>query len=280
MKHILQGILIGLAAIIPGVSGGTMAVSMGIYDRLIYSVNHLFKEFRKSLSFLLPILTGIVIAIIALSFLIEIAFHRFPLPTNALFIGMILGGLPAISERLLCHKISMGHILTGLLFFLLIALMSLGNPEDGKNVLLTVEFSCLLKLFLIGIVAAATMVIPGVSGSMLLLMFGYYHPIIETMNRFFKGILSLNMEEIFSAVLLLIPFGLGVVIGIFAIARGIEIIFARFPAYAYMGIIGLIAASPLTILANLPRIPCSNANILICIVSFVIGFAVTVKLGD
>lgn len=280
MKHILQGILIGLAAIIPGVSGGTIAVSMGIYDRLIYSVNHIFKEFRKCLSFLLPILAGITIAIIALSLLIEIAFNRFPLPTNALFIGMILGGLPAISERLLCHKISMGHVLTGLLFFLLIALMSLGNPGDGKNVLLTVDFSCLLRLFLIGIVAAATMVIPGVSGSMLLLMFGYYHPIIETVNRFLKGIFSLNMAEMFSSGLMLIPFGLGVVIGILAIARGIEIIFARFPAYAYMAIIGLIAASPLTILANLPGIACSTANILICVVSFVIGFAVTVKLGD
>lgn len=280
MKHLLQGILIGLAAIIPGVSGGTIAVSMGIYDRLIYSTNHLFQEFRKSFTFLFPILAGAVIAMVSLSFLIEIAFERFPLSTNALFIGMILGGLPAISDKLSCHKISTGHILACVLFFLLTALMAFGNPNTSNHVILSGDFSCLFRLFFVGIIAAATMVIPGVSGSMILLMLGYYHPIIETINRFVKGFLAFDITRIFSEALLLIPFGLGVVLGIFAIARIMEIVFAKFPAYTYMAIIGLIAASPFAILAALPKISFSIIYIPICIIFFIAGFITTIKLGD
>ena len=100
---ILRGAVIGVSNIIPGVSGGTMAVSMGIYDRVIYAVNNLFKQFKKNFRDLLPIIIGVLIGLFAFAALIgsllgtksdEIPITR--LPTNFAFIGLILGGLPAI----------------------------------------------------------------------------------------------------------------------------------------------------------------------------------------
>ena len=91
IKNVLKGIVIGISNILPGVSGGTMAVSMGIYDKLIHCINHLFKDFKKNLLFLFPIAVGMVIAIIASAFGIDYLFETFPFQTNLLFIGVIVG---------------------------------------------------------------------------------------------------------------------------------------------------------------------------------------------
>jgi putative membrane protein len=82
IKNILKGAVIGLANIIPGVSGGTMAVSMGIYDKLIHCVTHIFSEFKKSVAFLMPIIIGAGLALVGLSFVIDSAFSHFPMQTN------------------------------------------------------------------------------------------------------------------------------------------------------------------------------------------------------
>ena len=99
IKSFLKGVVIGIANIVPGVSGGTMMVSMGIYDKLIHCITHLFSEFKKSLLFLLPIAVGMVAAIGASSFGLTYLFDNFPIQTNLLFIGLILGGLPAIGKK-------------------------------------------------------------------------------------------------------------------------------------------------------------------------------------
>ena len=98
IKSVLKGMVIGIANIVPGVSGGTMMVSMGIYDKLIHCITHLFSEFKKSVLFLLPIAVGMVAAIAASSFGLTYLFEHFPIQTNLLFVGLILGGLPAIGR--------------------------------------------------------------------------------------------------------------------------------------------------------------------------------------
>ena len=98
-KNFLKGMVMGLANIIPGVSGGTLAVSMGIYDKLIHCLTHLFKEFKESIRFVLPIILGMIVALAGLSFVITPAFEHFPLQTNGLFIGLIVGDCRLCSER-------------------------------------------------------------------------------------------------------------------------------------------------------------------------------------
>ena len=100
IKDILRGAMIGVANIIPGVSGGTMMVSMGIYDKIIGAINNIFKQWKQSIKTLFPYLVGMLLSIAGLSFCIDYFFGRFPLPTAFLFIGLIFGGLPVIFRRL------------------------------------------------------------------------------------------------------------------------------------------------------------------------------------
>lgn len=249
IKSVLKGMVIGIANIIPGVSGGTMMVAMGIYDKLIHCITHLFSEFKKSVMFLLPIALGMGVAIIASSFGLEYLFQHFPIQTNLLFIGLIIGGLPAIWKNVKGNKIKPGHIAAFLVFFALVAGMAIMGETEGNAADLSFGLLNVIKLFLVGVIASATMVIPGVSGSMVLLLIGYYNPILTAINDFMRALVTLDMNGILTGCGVLIPFGVGVVAGIFAIAKLIEVIFQKFPLYAYWAIIGLIVASPVAIIA-------------------------------
>ncbi len=282
IKSILKGMVIGIANIIPGVSGGTMMVAMGIYDKLIHCITHLFSEFKKSILFLIPIVIGMGIAVVASSFGLEYLFSKVPIQTNLLFIGLIVGGLPAMWKNVKGNKIKVGHMIAALVFFGVVVSMAILGETEGNAADLTFNLVNVIKLFGVGVVAAATMVIPGVSGSMMLLLLGYYNPVLSAITDFISALVALDMDGIMQGVGVLAPFGLGVVIGIFAIAKLIEIIFAKFPLYAYWAIIGLIVASPIAIIAmNLASFAAINVvSILTGIVAFALGFVVAMKLGE
>ena len=247
---ILRGMVIGLANVIPGVSGGTMMVSMGIYDKLIWSINHLFKKFRECVKILWPYALGMVIAILLGAKVLDKAFERFPLPTNALFIGLILGSLPFILKEMKGEKIGWQGILVFLLFFALVVVLK-AVEEDRQG--LTVELTVfeVIKLFLLGAVASATMVIPGVSGSMILKTLGYYEVIVT---KGLTGLMSALGSGDWAAfgyyVGLLLPFGLGIVFGIFAIAKLIAFLMKKWKGRTYCAILGMVAASPVVILMD------------------------------
>ena len=99
LKQILQGMVVGIANIIPGVSGGTMMVAMGLYDHLIHAITHLKSEFKKSMKLLIPIFLGAGIAIVVLSRLFEYLLEVYPIPTNFAFCGLIAGSLPFIFKK-------------------------------------------------------------------------------------------------------------------------------------------------------------------------------------
>lgn len=282
LKDMCKGAVIGIANIIPGVSGGTMAVSMGIYDRLIHCITHLFKEFKKSILFLLPILLGAAAALVASAFGLEYLFGNYPVPTNLLFIGLILGGLPAMCKKVKGNKVKAGHVISFLLFFALVAGLALLGEKEGAAADLSFNLLNVVKLFFVGMIASATMVIPGVSGSMILLLIGYYHPIIETISFFIRALAAFDINGILSGMAVLVPAGIGIIVGIFAIAKLIEIIFQKFPMYAFWAIIGLIVASPIAVvlmnLASFSGITVLTA--LISVVTLAVGFFVSMKLGE
>ena len=280
IKNVLKGMVIGIANIIPGVSGGTMMVAMGIYDKLIHCITHLFSELKKNVLFLAPIAVGMVLAVVASSFTIEKMFDSFPFQTSLLFVGLVVGGLPAMWKNVKGKKIEAGHIITCVLFLALVVGMALIGEKEGNAANLAFNFANVIKLFAIGVIAAATMVIPGVSGSMVLLLLGYYNPILSAINGFIRAAVSFDMPAILTGVGILAPFGIGVVIGVFAIAKLIEIIFEKFPLYAYWGIIGLIIASPFAILA-MGTFPAITAMTIVTgIVALGIGFVIALKLGE
>lgn len=280
IKNVLKGMVIGIANVIPGVSGGTMMVAMGIYDKLIHCITHLFSELKKNLLFLAPIAVGMALAVVGSSFTIEKMFELFPFQTSLLFVGLVVGGLPAMWKNVKGKPIKLGHIITCVLFLALVVGMALLGETEGNAAELTFSFVNAIKLFFVGVIAAATMVIPGVSGSMVLLLLGYYNPILSTINAFIRSAVSFDISGIMAGVGVLAPFGIGMVIGIFAIAKLIEIIFAKFPLYAYWGIIGLIVASPFAILAMGSFGAITVISILTGVVALVIGCVIAMKLGE
>lgn len=280
IKSILKGMVIGVANIVPGVSGGTMAVSMGIYDKLIHCVTHILKEFKKSIKFLIPIGIGMVLALVGLSFVIEAAFEHFPAQTNLLFIGLIVGGLPAITKKIKGQKIRFGYFVGAILFFALVVGLAAVGEGNGADADMTFNFINVLKFFGVGVIASATMVIPGVSGSMMLMLMGYYQPIIETISTFVKALVAFDVPVLLQCCGVLVPMGLGIVIGIVVIAKIIEIIFEKFPMYAYWAIIGLIVASPFAILLLSEFGTITVVTVITSIVTFALGFFVAMKLGE
>ncbi len=279
VKDLVKGMFMGVANIIPGVSGGTMAVSMGIYDEIIFAVTHLFSEFRKSIKILLPYLLGMVIGLIGLAQVIEILLEQYNMPTNFAFIGLILGGLQVIVKRLKGKKVGVGCVLSFCVFFVLIVGLQFFKGQDATSVQLSVEPIQLLLVFLVGIIASATMVIPGVSGSMILMILGYYEPILEHINASVEALTKGDWYVFFSKAAILVPFGIGVVLGIFVIAKVIEVLLRKWEALTFSGILGMVAASPFAIImsARLPELGVGNVSV--SIITFAIGFSIAYILG-
>ncbi len=280
IKDVLRGIAIGIANIIPGVSGGTMMVSMGIYDKIINCISHFFENIKENIKFLIPIVIGMAIAVVGGSFTIEYLFEVFPLPTTIFFVGLILGGLPAMIKKVKGERPNALHIVFFLIFFALIIVLALLTGTEGAEASMTVSFVHVIIFFLVGVVAAATMVIPGVSGSMVLLLMGYYNPILSEINNFIRSLVNGDVSGLLHGFGVLFPFGLGVIFGIFAVAKLIEYIFNKFPLYAYYSIIGLIVASPfaMILLGSFPSI--TVLSVVASVVCFVAGFGIALKLGE
>ncbi len=251
MKFIIQvfkGIIIGLANIIPGVSGGTLMVSMGIYDDIISSITNLFHRFKDSVKTLLPYGIGMAGGIVGLSFLITYFLEHNPFQTNMLFIGLILGGIPMIWDKAKKGGFGIGKALAFLFFACLIIGLQLFGGGGGQEAAIQLNAASIALLFFVGVIAAATMVIPGVSGSMILMLLGYYQPILSAIQSFVKALKGFQVDKMLRPVGILAPFGIGVVIGIFLVAKLIEFLIKKAEALTYSGILGLIAASPVVIL--------------------------------
>lgn len=280
MKHIVLGIkgfFIGLANIIPGVSGGTLAITLGIYEQLIGCISHIFKNLKENIKFLLPIGIGAVLSIVTLSHAISFSLENYVLPTILFFIGAILGGIPMLINKVSGYNLKFSNIIIFLITFSLIILLLFLN---GENI---VSFENMgignyLMLFIVGIVASATMVIPGVSGSAVLMTIGYYKPILEVIKNL------TDFSNITNNLMILIPFGIGVIVGILLIAKLLEFLFKNFEVKTYYGVLGFILASIIAIIyQNLiinSSFVFSIPSLIIGIILFILGFGIAYKLGD
>ncbi len=282
IKLILKGMVIGIANIIPGVSGGTMMVVMGIYDKLIHAITHLKSEFKEALRLLIPIVIGAAAGIVILTEVITRALEHFPVQTNFMFIGLIVGGLPIIIKKLkeTGKKVNAGNAVVLVLFFVLVAGFALIGEGEASARELSLNMVEIIKLFFIGVIASATMVIPGVSGSMVLMLLGYYYLILDSISEFIHALLAFDFPVLLEKTGILMPFGIGVLAGIGVIAKLIELVFEKRPDYAYCAIIGLIVASPLAIIFMSDLSKYNLVAILTGLITFGIGFFIARKLGE
>ena len=270
----IKGFILGVANIIPGVSGGTLAITLGIYQDLIGAISHFFKNLKKNLKFLIPLGLGLVIAILLGSKIISYSLDKYPLPTTLFFIGLIVGGIPLLTSKVKGKKLKPINIAMFLLTFSIIMIMTFLN--EGNNIvnLSNITLFKAFILFIVGNIAAATMVIPGISGSFVLMLLGYYKPIVSTIGNLTDfSLLGHN-------ILVLAPFGIGVLVGIILIAKIIEYLLKKHETPTYYAILGFVTSSVLGLGIGLIGTQTSTLQILIGLVLFVLAFGIGYKLGD
>lgn len=280
IMNTLRGMVIGIANVIPGVSGGTLMVSMGIYDKLILVLTHFIKRMKEAIALLVPIAIGMLLSIaIFAKIFSEFLFPRFPLQTNLFFIGLIIGGIPVIYKKVKGNTIRLPQIIAFVLLFATVVGFSLVGEGGGSSADITFSVGNVLKLFGVGIIAAATMVIPGVSGSMIMMILGYYNTIIDTVNDFINALKGFDIPAMLDTFVVLVPFGIGVVVGAVAVAKLIEFMLNKFPLVTYWAIIGLIVASPFAIIFMMEIGTVGVVEIVTGLVLLVAGFFISLKLG-
>ena len=234
IRLVLVGIAMGVANVIPGVSGGTIAIIFNIYDKLMECITINIKTILKNLDFLIPLGIGVVTGVLGLSKLMEWLFLHYPLQTYFAFIGIIIGSLPLIYSKAIVDnkKLTIPSIVAFIATLVLMIFLSFVNAdkEVGSVVFTTLTPLSFVVLFGSMAAATATMIIPGISGSMLLIVMGMYQTI------YFGVINNMNIP-------LLIPTGLGAAVGLLLGAKLISFLLKKFHQATYMGIMGLLVGS-------------------------------------
>ena len=219
IKLIAKGFVIGLGNIIPGVSGGALALILGIYESLLEIVNTFFKNFKKNIVLVFFLGIGFVAAILVGSIGIKAALENYELITTLFFTGLIAGSIP-----MFCKKINGKFNARNIIIFaiILIAMTVVVFLEGEKVAITEPTLTNYFELVLIGIVAAATIVIPGISGTMVLMAIGYYDLLISCVATI------TDFSKILYNIQILLPFGIGCLIGVVTISKIISVLLSKF----------------------------------------------------
>lgn len=255
LELMIKGFFIGIAFIIPGLSGGTLAVYLGVYEKLLHSISNVFKEFKKSIEFLLPLFLGIAISIVLLAKLFSILIEWNSFIVLLFFIGLIIGGIKPVFNKVKGQRIDIYSIFAFFASFTIIILLIIGKTRSTNSIdVIRLDFLNIVLVFIIGMLASMTMIVPGISGSALLLVLGYYTAIVSNVvgNLFDFSSFLYNVE-------VLIPFGLGALLGIILFSRVIELCFKKFNKQTYYAILGFILASIIAIFYEI-RDPSTAVN--------------------
>lgn len=228
---IVKGFLIGTAKIIPGVSGAMLAISMGIYEKAMQAISEYRKNPIEHFQFLCPLGIGAMLAVILSSKIIVYLLNNYYLSTMLLFIGLIFGGVPAIVKETKSKKWTIRQGIAFLLSFIFVFLFSfLGEQSlflNIQNPILNI-----LIFILIGFIDAITMIIPGISGTAIMMILGCYHLLLNVLSSLgdFSSFL-VNLK-------LLIPMAIGLILGVLLTAKLMNYLFKKYKQETYCGILG------------------------------------------
>lgn len=269
----VKGIVLGIAFIIPGVSGGTLAVLLGIYEELLSIISNFYKSkknFINAIKYLLPMGLGVVVSVGVCARIIGIGLEKAPIITLLIFLGLIIGGIPKLF-KLLDKRVGIKEILFMLIGLVIVIGMTF--IDKGSNV----EFSNMntsgyIILLLVGIVAAATMVIPGISGSFTLMLLGYYEPILNVVNEL------ASFTDIKDNLLVFIPFLLGVGIGIILISKLINYLLKKWPKEVYASIIGFVISSIFSVFYQVSKYSFNLTHLIIGIILMIVNSVLVCKI--
>lgn len=290
----LKGIAIGMVNIIPGVSGGTLAVVFGIYNEFVNAITLNFKKLWANKKFVFPLLGGMLLGILIFSKVIGILYEKFPIQTDYFFTGLVLGSLPMIfsltiknyhtqkdenqknqnDDKNTSEKLSVRTIISIVIsilvgFAVIIFFTILQKRFDATQItsaMLEITFSLEFRIFIAGILGAIAMIIPGISGSLIMLMMGVYPIIVTCIPALFEP------SKFLHALFLLLPNGVGVIIGLLCGAKLISFLFKKFPNATYGCIFGLIFGSIFAVFPGFKGFS-SVLSIIVSIICIIAGFS-------
>lgn len=254
-----QGAVIGGTMLIPGVSGGTMAMMLGVYDRLITSVSEFFRHKRQSLIFLLVFCLGAGLGMLLIAKPLLRILDAFPLPAGYFFMGAVAGSVPMIYQKARASSFRWRdpvYVIVGMAMVFLLSYLPADPTQDTAALAANP-----LYLILAGLIAAVALVLPGISVSYLMLMMGLYDKMVQAMDSLYLPFL--------------IPLAVGLALGIISTAKVLDLLMTRHPRPTYLIILGFMLASVLSVFPGFPQ----GLEILACLLTFLAGFAVILRLS-
>lgn len=273
----IKGIILGISFVIPGVSGGTLAVLMGIYEELIKAASNFYKsvnDFKKYFMYLLPIGLGVVFSVSVFARIIKFGLDKAPIITILIFLGMIIGGIPSLCKNVKGYKITIQDTSLVLVGMLIVLSMLIFHKSSNLVTFDNINMYGYIILFFVGMLAAVTMVVPGISGSFTLMLIGYYEPVLNMVNEItaFKN-LSTN-------IILMSVFMLGVILGIVFVSKVIEWCLKHYKKETYYAIIGFVLSSIVSVLYEVSKFPMNEVHLVIGVVLLIINSLLVYKVFD
>lgn len=259
----IKGIIIGIGKIIPGLSGSMIMMVMGLYEKGINSLYHFFDDIKGNSKFLITIGSGILVAIVLMSKLIKVLLLNYYFIIICFFIGLILGGIPSVFKEVKGNY-NKKNILLFIFFLLLVT--SLSFIDTNNQVILGDGLNGFILLFLIGIIEAATMIIPGISGTAIMMILGLYNILLDL----FSNLGNFNL--IVSNLKSLIPFGIGLIIGGIVCITVIKYLLTKHKVKTYFVIAALALSSVFLMIIQTFKCNYSTIDVVIGIVLLFVGF--------
>ncbi|MCM3587513.1 DUF368 domain-containing protein [Mesobacillus maritimus] len=263
-KNLFKGMMIGASDVVPGVSGGTIALLVGIYERLIGAINGLTtKDWKRHVIFLIPVGLGMGISILTLSHLFSYLLESFPKPTFFFFLGLVMAIVPLLlREAEYKQNFQASHYVLLVIAAIFVAWTGfMGEPTSA--VMTSLSGKDYVFLFFAGWLASSAMILPGISGSLVLLLLGVYETIINAVK-------TLHFPIILAV-------GFGVVIGLLLTSKFISYLFKNFRTATYAVVTGFVVGSIFVIFPGLPE---TFLYTIICLITFVFGFYLAYLLGQ
>jgi putative membrane protein len=267
IKQLMIGIVIGGGMILPGVSGGVLAVVLGVYEGMLDALANLFKDVRKNTYFLGPLLLGVVIGVLLFGKVLFFVFDKYPMEAKYTFMGLILGGIPILFreiEKKGEKKVNMPMLFVT--FMIAITLFVLGKDTLNINFYSSIDGDMLsnVLLFLTGLIFISGKIIPGISSSFMLMLIGMYQFLLNILNNPF----GLSQNEYMQ----IIPFALGIIVGAVLLIKIIRFLLKNHFTTTYSAIIGFVIGSIAAIYPGFSFNHRGIISIILLIISFTISY--------
>lgn len=245
---LILGVFIGLAVIVPGVSGSTIAIIFGLYTGMLYAFGHIVGDFKRCFAFLLPIGIGVVVGFVAGFLVIQKVFELYLFQIICLFVGLMVGAVPALTKEIKGERATAPRAALFVLGFIIpivisIVSIALSSGEETGASFTTFPVSRIFIYVPLGFLVSITQIVPGLSATAILMAFGQFKPILNSLHR----------EYIFEnpqVILLYGALGIGFLVGIVCVSRIFSAIIAKHKTSAFFMIIGLAFGSIASMFLN------------------------------